>query len=292
MDSVRNADAVAILGVPVSILTMSTAVERIGSWIGDGLNRGRYVCVADVNNVMLAHQDPKHLAALRGADMVTPDGMPLVWVSWLRGVKETRRVSGPDLLPELCARSEETGWRHYFYGGADGVADKMVVKLTAEHPRLQVAGTECPPFRPLNDAEKEATIARIKETKADIVWVGIGCPKQEAWMHEHVGRLDGVVLIGVGAAFDFHSGRVARAPLWMQHNGLEWLHRLYSEPKRLWRRYLIRAPQFVALSLRETLATRRSRRKRPEIGCRCSSRIGRSSTRSTLNPCACARPFR
>ena len=257
MDSVGKVGAVDILGVPIGILDMPKAVELIGSWIGDGTKRGRYVCVTDVYNIMLAQQSPKHMDALRGADVVTPDGMPLVWVSWLRGVRETRRVSGPDLLPLICARSEETGWRHYFFGGADGVADKLVAKLMADYPRLQVAGTECPPFRPPTEEEREATIARIKQSKADVVWVGLGCPKQEAWMHENVGRLDEVVLIGVGAAFDFHSGRVARAPLWMQKSGLEWLHRLLSEPRRLWRRYLIRAPLFVVRSLAETIALRR-----------------------------------
>ena len=261
MDTRRTSEVVHILGVPVGILDMRKTVDLIGSWIGDGVKRGRYVCVTDVYNVMLAQQSPKHLDALRGADAITPDGMPLVWVSWLRGVKETRRVSGPDLLPEMCARSERTGWRHYFYGGADGVADKLVAKLKETYPDLQVAGTECPPFRPLSAEEQARTISRIKQSKADIVWVGLGCPKQEAWMHENAGRLEGVVLIGVGAAFDFHSGRVARAPLWMQKSGLEWLHRLTSEPKRLWRRYLIRAPQFVALSLAETFAMRRAQNR-------------------------------
>ncbi len=259
MDGVRRVGAVEILGVPVGILDMPKAVDLIGSWIGDGVPRGRYVCVTDVYNVMLAQQNPRHMDALRGADVVTPDGMPLVWVSWLRGIKETRRVSGPDLMPEICARSEETGWRHYFYGGADGVADKLAATLQAKYPRMQVAGAECPPFRPLTDEERAATIARIKATKADIVWVGLGCPKQEAWMFEHVGRLDGVVLIGVGAAFDFHTGRVARAPLWMQRSGFEWLHRLSSEPRRLWRRYLISAPQFVWLILSETFMRKRAR---------------------------------
>lgn len=259
MTVARKVGAVDILGVPVGILDMQRAVDRIGSWIaGRDAKRGRYVCVVDVSNVMLARENPRHMDALRGADMVTPDGMPLVWVSWLRGVKETRRVCGPDLLPEICARSEQTGWRHYFYGGADGVADLLSGKLKTKYPALKVVGTECPPFRSLSDGEKEATIVRIKQSGADIVWVGLGCPKQEAWMYEHARRLEGVVLIGVGAAFDFHSGRVARAPVWMQNAGLEWLHRLYSEPRRLWRRYLIRAPLFVALSLAETLAKRRA----------------------------------
>jgi N-acetylglucosaminyldiphosphoundecaprenol N-acetyl-beta-D-mannosaminyltransferase len=253
-----KAGAVDILGVPIGILDMPKAVDLIGSWIDGSEKRGRYVVVADAYNVMLAKQDPKHLEALVGADVVTPDGMPLVWVSWLRGVKETRRVSGPDLLPEVCARSNETGWRHYFYGGAEGVGETLAGKLKDKNPKLQIAGIECPPFRVLSADEKEAVIQRIKASKADIVWVGLGCPKQEAWMHEHVGRLDGVVLIGVGAAFDFLSGRIARAPVWMQRNGLEWLHRLASEPRRLWRRYLISAPRFAVLTLAETLAIRRA----------------------------------
>ncbi len=263
MGSLGKVASVDILGVPISIMDMSKAVDIIGSWIAAKEHRGRYVCVADAHNVMVAQHNAQHMKAMLGADAITPDGMPLVWVSWLRGIKETRRVSGPDLLPEVCERSCKTAWKHYFYGGADGVADRLAATLSAKYPGLQIVGTDCPPFRELSAEEKAAAIQRIKASGADIVWVGLGCPKQEAWMHDNVDQLGGVVLVGVGAAFDFLTGRVQRAPLWMQRSGLEWLHRLYSEPKRLWRRYLVLAPRFAVLTIAETLAMRRAQNRRP-----------------------------
>jgi len=179
------------------------------------------------------------------AGMVTPDGMPLVWLARHWSDHPVERVYGPDLMLDACCRSLQEGWRHFFYGGADGVADLLVERLRERFPGLQVAGTFCPPFRPLSPDESREIVARIQASGADIVWVGLSTPKQERWMAEHVESLPGKVLIGVGAAFDFHAGLKRQAPAWMQRSGLEWFYRLLSEPQRLWRRYLVNNPAFV-----------------------------------------------
>lgn len=236
-----------ILGVGVSAINMPMALEQIGLWVAE---RGcRYVCVANVHTITESQDDARLKQINNAAGMVTPDGMPLVWVSRLMGQKHVRRVYGPDLLLAACQRSLETGWSHYFYGGAEGVAEKLVERLSARFPGLKVAGLESPPFHALNPAEDRAAVERINASRADIVWVGLGAPKQEYWMAAHVGRISAPVIIGVGAAFDFHAGVKKQAPLWMQRSGLEWLYRLVSEPGRLWKRYLRNNPLFVWLIL-------------------------------------------
>lgn len=240
-----DSNVVPILNVRVSAIDMNTAIASFASWIGQA--QSRYVCVADVHSVMLTRTNSMHRASLANADMITPDGMPLVWVSRLFGSRSTRRVCGPDLLSQVCAHSETAGWRHYFYGGAPGVAEEMVTTLLEKYPRLNVVGYQSPPFRPLTGEEDAAMVSDINAAEPDIVWVGLGCPKQEKWMFDHVHRIHNATLIGVGAAFDFHSGRVKRAPLWAQRAGLEWMFRLLSEPRRLWRRYLVLAPRFATL---------------------------------------------
>jgi N-acetylglucosaminyldiphosphoundecaprenol N-acetyl-beta-D-mannosaminyltransferase len=240
-----------VLGVPISVVDMETAMATIALWIRQ--KKTRYVCAPDVYNVVRAQDDPKHMAALQSADLVIPDGTPLTWVMRLRGEKIRERVCGPDLMLAVCRQSAAEGWRHYFYGGADGVASELAHNLKQRFPGLQVAGLDCPPFRPLSETEVSATIEMINAAKPDIVWVGLGCPKQELWMAENRGRIEGAVLLGVGAAFDFHTGRVRRAPAWMQTHGLEWLYRLAAEPGRLWRRYLVSAPRFCLASLAETI---------------------------------------
>lgn len=258
------AERIEILGVPVSNVDEPGATAKIAAWIAErraAVGRPRYVCACDVFNVVSAQDNPKHMRALRTADMIVADGTPLVWVSRLRGERHIQRVPGPDLLSAVAERSVAEGWSHYFYGGAEGVADKLAERLAERYPGLDVAGTRCPPFRAMTEDELSRDLDRIRASGADIVWIGLGCPKQEIWMLENHHRLPGQILVGVGAAFDFHTGRIERAPQWMRERGLEWLHRLMSEPKRLWRRYLISAPRFVALSLAETvrLAGRRAR---------------------------------
>lgn len=232
-----------ILGIPVSLITMRTAVETITGWAATG--EPNFVCIRDVHGVMRAQEDQELRAIHEQAGLVTPDGMPLVWVARRRGHKEVERVCGADLVAALCDRSQELGLRHYFFGGKPGVAERMAGELSRRFPGLKLAGCSTPPFRIMSPAEDEASISEITETRPHLIWVGLSTPKQEFWMRDHVGRIPGATLIGVGAAFDFYAGDVKRAPPWMQKSGLEWLHRLVSEPRRLWRRYLIMAPKFV-----------------------------------------------
>ncbi len=243
-----------ILGVPLCAFAIDDAMSIIEAWIADG--KPRFVTACDVHGVMRAQADAQHMANLRRADMVTPDGMPLVWVGRMRGIEGMSRVAGPDLVTAMMARSEAAGWRHYFYGGAPGVAERMAERFRSRFPLLKVVGIESPPFREMSQEETTQAIGRINASGADIVWVGLGCPKQERWIADNLHAIDKAVAIAVGAAFDFHSATIRRAPLWMQRSGLEWLHRLCMEPGRLWRRYLVMAPSFVYLSIKETLAQR------------------------------------
>jgi N-acetylglucosaminyldiphosphoundecaprenol N-acetyl-beta-D-mannosaminyltransferase len=243
-----------ILGIGVSAINMEMALHTIEDWIGCG--EPHYICVTGVHGVM----ESQHDEALRGihnaAGMVTPDGMPLVWLSRLMGFRHVERVYGPDLMLAVCQRSAEQGYRQFFYGGGPGVAEKLVCQLQMRFPALQVADFYSPPFRALSPEEDEAVVDRINAARADILWVGISTPKQERWMADHVGRLNAPVLIGVGAAFDFHAGLKKQAPRWMQKNGLEWLFRLAQEPRRLWRRYLINNPRFLWLVMLQALGKR------------------------------------
>lgn len=232
-----------ILGVGVSAIEMERALDTIESWIV--LHDAQYVCVTGVHGVMESMHDDSLRRIHNQAGMVTPDGMPLVWLSRLWGSPEVRRVCGPDLLRECCNRGLAKGLRHFFYGGAEGVADLLSARLQSRNPGLIVAGTYCPPFRPMTEDEDIAVVQLIDDAKPDIVWVGLSTPKQERWMASHVGRLSAPVLVGVGAAFDMHAGLKPRAPAWMQQSGLEWLFRLRIEPRRLWRRYLLNNPAFV-----------------------------------------------
>jgi N-acetylglucosaminyldiphosphoundecaprenol N-acetyl-beta-D-mannosaminyltransferase len=250
--SAANPQTSPILGVPVSLIGMETAVQTIGNWIRDG--KANYVCVRDVHGLMLAVRSQEIMEIHQAAGMVTPDGMPLVWVLKLRSKLKVDRVCGADLTDALCEAGQADGLRHYFYGGKAGIPEAMIKNLSSKYSALNVVGSYSPPFRALTDAEDAAIVDAINESGAQVVWVGLSTPKQEFWMRNHVGRIRGATLIGVGAAFDFHSGAVARAPKWMQRFGLEWLHRLASEPGRLWHRYLTLAPSFLLSVIREQIA--------------------------------------
>jgi N-acetylglucosaminyldiphosphoundecaprenol N-acetyl-beta-D-mannosaminyltransferase len=236
-----------ILRAPVSIVTMQSALGALKKNLANRI--GGYVCIADVNSLMQTRTNPEHKSAFENAFMVTPDGMPLSLVAKLRGIREIGRVSGPDLLPAVLSWPEAKTWTHYFYGSSPETLKKLENKLRARFPAAKLVGFESPPFRPLTVAENQDFIQRIHKLKPSIIWVGLGAPKQEKLMYSLAANLAPSILIGVGAAFDFHAGTVKRAPLWMQNGGLEWLHRLLSEPKRLWRRYLVVAPQFAVLAL-------------------------------------------
>lgn len=246
--------ATRILDVPVSIVNMEQAVDIILSWIENGISH--YICVRDVHGIMRAQEDPALMNIHNRAGLVTPDGMPLVWLTKWRGYSEVGRVCGADLVAELCAVSVDRGIGHYFYGGKSGVAERMAEALKATYPGLNVVGVATPPFGNMSQEQDEAATAEISATCPGIVWVGLSTPKQEYWMRDHVERIPGATLIGVGAAFDFYAGDVKRAPAWMRH-GLEWLHRLLSEPRRLWRRYLVLAPKFVILLIHRKTCSRK-----------------------------------
>jgi N-acetylglucosaminyldiphosphoundecaprenol N-acetyl-beta-D-mannosaminyltransferase len=245
-----------LLGIPLAI----TDYERTLAWIDDAVaeRRRAYLCVAAVHTVMACGEDPALRAAVLGADFTVPDGQPLVWALRALGHQLDDRVYGPELMERACARAAASGQRFYLYGGRNqGALVQLARNLRLRHPGLRIVGGHCPPFRP-QTAEEEAAVARdINRSGADVVWVGIGVPKQEKWMAAMRDRLDAPVLVGVGAAFDFHAGLIPQAPVRMQRLGLEWLFRLVQEPGRLWRRYLRYNPRFVTGFLRQYAAQRR-----------------------------------
>lgn len=232
-----------MLGVNVSVIDMDDALRMSDALIRSN-GRG-YVCVTDVHGIIEAQDDPTFRTILNGSYMTTPDGMPLVWVGHLQGHNHLRRVYGPDLLMALCGVSVEREYRHFFFGGKAGVADRLAEVLKERFPGLQVVGTYVPPFRPLTADEEAELVARVASAKPDLFWVGLGLPKQERFMAQYCGRLDTKLMIGVGAAFDIHAGLVKEAPQWLKRAGLQWLHRLCQEPRRLWRRYFTCIPRFM-----------------------------------------------
>lgn len=232
-----------VLGVPISATTLDSACAAILTWAEDSV--GRFVVIRDVHGIMQARNDPVLLELHHKAAMVTPDGMPLVWLGQNAGLAVSR-TCGPDLIDYVMAASVQNGVRHYFYGGKPGVSEELASVFGERYPGLAIVGADTPPFRPLREAELLGIASQINESGADVVWIGLSTPKQEYLMAELAPHVR-ATLIGVGAAFDFHTGSVKRAPAWMQRSGLEWSYRLISEPRRLWRRYLIMAPKFVWL---------------------------------------------
>jgi N-acetylglucosaminyldiphosphoundecaprenol N-acetyl-beta-D-mannosaminyltransferase len=201
--------------------------------------------MAGVHGVMEAQKDADYQSILNRSFMTAADGMPLVWLGRLQGFTRMHRVYGPDYLTEVCRMSVDRGYRHFLYGGDEGVAELLATELTQRFPGLQIAGTYTPPFRPLLRGEETDLTELVALTKPDIFWVGLGTPKQERFMAHYQDKLDSRVMIGVGAAFDIHTGRTKDAPTWMKSAGLQWLHRLAQEPRRLWRRYLFNNPRFL-----------------------------------------------
>jgi N-acetylglucosaminyldiphosphoundecaprenol N-acetyl-beta-D-mannosaminyltransferase len=234
-----------ILGVNVSAINIEMALDQLALWISS--RQPAYVCVTPAHAVMDCYHQPELRKIYNHSGMTTPDGMAIVWLLRWLGHRHVERVYGPDLLLAVCERFKESGVRHYLYGGAPGIAERLVERLSAQFPNLSVAGIESPPFRALMSEEDAAGVERIRAAAPDIVWVGIGSPRQEMWMADHLDRLGVPVLVGVGAAFDFLSGNKPQAPHWMQRSGLEWFFRLSSEPARLWRRYVLGYPLFVVL---------------------------------------------
>jgi len=240
---------VNILGVGITPINLRQAVATLEKWREEG--RREYVCCTSVHGLVEAQRDPEIRSALNRAGLATEDGMPLVW--WCRhsGFADAGRVAGSDLLVAMCEIAPHRAHRHFFYGGSPRVVEKLVQRLTHRFPGLVVAGHRAPPFRPLNEEEDAADIEAINATRPDFVWVGLGMPKQEKWMAQHVGKIHAAALLGVGAAFDFLAEEKPRAPLWMQRSGVEWLFRLLTEPRRLARRYLVDNSIFVARAVQQ-----------------------------------------
>jgi len=232
-----------VLGVGVHALNLTDACSQVV--IAANATEPGYVCLCDVNSVSCARRDPRHLAILNQSLLTTPDGMPLVWLGKHAGHKTIGRVYGPDLLLAVCRATAGTDLTHFFYGGGPGTAESLAQSLQTRLPGLKIAGTYCPPYRPLTSDESGELEKRIHATRPNFFWVGLSTPKQESFMAEYSPRLRVPVMLGVGAAFDFLSGRVKQAPRWIQRSGFEWVWRLCAEPRRLGPRYFKNNPRFL-----------------------------------------------
>lgn len=251
MNRVRH--RVSVIGVPVDILDWETAIGGIAAWGRTG--ESRYVCFSNVHSVVTAAFDSSFHQIIAGSDMCTSDGAPVTWMLRQLGASQQERLNGPDLMWRYFAAEAPKGGKVYFYGGTPQTLKLLRERVESEFAGLQVVGTYAPPFRPLTAAEDEDDVLRINASGAHVVFVGLGCPKQEAWMAAHRGRIH-AVMMGVGAAFEFHAGVQPRAPEWVRNNGLEWAHRLLHNPQRLWRRYLFTNMPFLFMAGAQWMASR------------------------------------
>lgn len=245
-----------VLGVRVDAVQIPDAIAQMEEWIRE---RGpsHFIAVTGMHGITEAQHDGSFKRILNSADLVVPDGMPLVWLGRLRGFPVRRRVYGPELMMTFCQQTAPKGYRHFFLGGTPGLPERLSETLRRRIPALQIAGAFSPPFGQVTPEEDEATEAMINATNADVVWVGLSEIKQDTWMYDHRGKLNAPVLVGIGAAFDFLAGTKRQAPEWMRENGLEWLFRLLQEPRRLWRRYLVYGSKFLVLVFLEQLGVRK-----------------------------------
>jgi len=238
-----------VLGVGISATSYDEVVHVCSAWISQRRNGhnvpAKYICATSVHGVMEARKNEQIREVLNQADIATPDGMPLVWALRSFGMEEQQRVYGPTLMLKLLEQAERAGHRIFLYGGRTDTLQTLCDKLQERFPKLIVAGKYSPPFRPLNAQEEWQVRRMVEDSRADLLFVGVSTPKQERWMADHKDCFPGLIMVGVGAAFDFHAGRVSQAPAWMQARGLEWLYRLVSEPGRLWKRYLLVTPWFL-----------------------------------------------
>ncbi len=249
------AGRVRVVSLDVDVCDFDSVIKRISKLAKK--DKGSYICMSTVHMVMESHDDSEFNAMVNGADIVVPDGMPLVWMQKLQGIRDAGRVRGCDLMIGLFDHAAKKGLRVGFYGGKQEVIDSMLARASVEYPDLKIVYTHSPPFRPLTEAEDEAVVAEIKARSPEILFVGLGCPKQERWMSAKRSKLD-AVMIGVGAAFDFYAGNISECPKFLQEIGLEWLFRLSQEPRRLWKRYLFLNPRFVALAVMQLTGLRKS----------------------------------
>jgi N-acetylglucosaminyldiphosphoundecaprenol N-acetyl-beta-D-mannosaminyltransferase len=253
-----SSDSFRVLGVAIRAIQIPEVIDEMRRWIRarDGCH---FIAVTGMHGVTEAQHDPAFRQVLNSADLVVPDGMPLVWIGRMKGFDLRRRVYGPELLDRFCSSTNSQGIRHFLFGAGPGVAEQLAANLKARYPGLHVVGVYSPPFRALTADENEQVARMIRCAAPDVVWVGLSTPKQEQWMFQNRSRLPVPVLVGVGAAFDIHAGVKKQAPLWMRDRGLEWLFRLCSEPGRLWKRYLVYGSEFVFRVTLEMLKIARSR---------------------------------
>lgn len=241
---------IEILGIRIFAGGFNSALEQIAAILRQNERKSLYICATSVHGVIEAQSDPDFRKTLNAAYFNAPDGMPLVRMGRLLGAKKIERIYGPDLFPAVCDLSSKMeNISHFFYGGKEGVADKLAEALTKKYPGLIASGTYCPPFRPLTESEKQEVAKKINDSGADIVWVGLSTPKQEKWIAEIRELLNVKLLFSVGAAFDYQLGYIKQPPGWIQKASLEWLYRLVHEPSRLWGRYIRIVPAFIFLSL-------------------------------------------
>ncbi|MCY7347214.1 MAG: WecB/TagA/CpsF family glycosyltransferase [Pyrinomonadaceae bacterium] len=253
-NSAAKDERVKIVSLRVNVVNHESAIRKINEMVKN--QNGGYVCFSTVHMIMESFDNPEYGERVNAANLVIPDGMPLVWMQKMQGEKSATRVRANDLMIMLCAFAEKNRLSVGFYGGKQSVIDTILEKAKIAFPNLRIAYAFSPPFRPLTDAEDAAITTEIREKKPDILFMGLGCPKQENWMWAHKNKLKSVML-GVGASFDFFAGNVKESPEWLGNLGLEWLFRLTQEPQRLWRRYLILNPRFMRLAIKQLIKSKR-----------------------------------
>ncbi len=256
MGETRTSSTFKVLGVRVNAVQISDVIAQMECWISTR-TASHFIAVTNVHAVMEAQRDASFGKILEAADLTVPDGMPLVWFGRRGGHDLKRRVYGPDLALDFLRETEGKGYTHFFLGSAPGVPEQLAEEMTKSFPNLKVVGTYSPPFRPLTKEEDAQVVELINRADPDVLWVGLGCPKQERWMFDHQKSLRAPVMVGVGAAFDFLTGRVRQAPTWMREHGLEWLFRMWQEPKRLWHRYTVYNTRFIFYSCLEASGFKR-----------------------------------
>ncbi|MGA9669436.1 MAG: WecB/TagA/CpsF family glycosyltransferase [Terracidiphilus sp.] len=271
-----------VLGVKISAVNLESAVDLADRWISSTAGHG-YVCATGVHGVMEAQADADLRRILNHAFLNAPDGMPMTWVGRLQGLRDMDRVFGPDLMLAMCRLSVERGYRNFFYGGKPDVADNLSASLQKRFPGLQVVGTYTPPFRNLTPQEEKEVLAQVHEARPHIFWVGLSTPKQERFMARYIDYFQVPLMFGVGAAFDYHTGSIRDCPEWVKRAGMQWLHRLMQDPKRLWKRYLLNNPAFL-WHIASQLLRLKQYSLGPEIPNDCELQIGRLPDKTSGKP--------
>ena len=248
---VSDSQTIRILGSKVDMVEIPDVISTMDHWIESEHDRYHYVVNTGMHGLMEGHRDPEFKTVLNSASMFAPDGILVVLIARARGARIKKKGTGPDLMERFLESTKDKGYRHFFYGDTDETLGLLTEKVKSKFPNQTVVGTHSPPFRPATTKEDDLIVAEINRLKPDVLWIGLGTPKQERWMCEHRDRLNVPVTVGVGASFKFATGGVSRSPAWIGNLGFEWLWRLSQEPKRLWRRVFIDAPQFIALALLE-----------------------------------------